>query len=72
MHFRNFLKSRQKMWWFKSADAEALKRKKNYVMVILKVKLDSDKLTPELRTYQKLRLCIQAGNNANKLVARIR
>ena len=60
------------MWWFKSADAEALKRKKNYVMVILKDKLDSDKLTPELRTYQKLRLCIQAGNNVNKLVARIR
>ena len=60
------------MWWFKSADAEALKRGKKYIMVIFKEKFNPDDLTPELRTYQKLRLCIQAGDNLDKLVARIR
>ena len=60
------------MWWFKSVDAEAFKRGKNYIMVILKDKLISDELPPELRTYQKLRLCIHAEDNLEKFADRIR
>ena len=55
---------------FKSADAEALRKK--HVIVIFKDKLDVDELTPELQTYRKLRLCIQPEENIDKLIARIR
>ena len=48
------------MYWFKLADVEAKARKNNYIVVILDEKINADQLTPELRPYQKLRLCIQA------------
>ena len=48
------------MYWFKLADVEAKTRKNNYIIVILDEKINAGQLTPELRSYQKLRLCIQA------------
>ena len=60
------------MWGFKSADAEALKRKSNYNIIVFKDKLKTLELTPELQTYYKLNLCIKPNNNISKLVVRIR
>ena len=66
----NFLKARKKLWYFQSADAEALRKRK--IVVIFKEKLDMEELIPELRTYVKLRLSIQPDPNIDKLAARIR
>ena len=60
------------MWDFKSSDTEAVKGRKNYVLIIFKEKIPMNELTPELRTYVKLRLCIQPSENVDKLAARIR
>ena len=70
MFGRNFLRSKRKLWYFKAADAEALTKKK--IVVVFKEKLKMKELIPELRTYMKLRLCIQPENDINKMVARIR
>ena len=60
------------MWDFKSADTEAVKGKKNYILLVFKERLAMTELTPEMRTYVKLRLCIQHSDNIDKLTARIR
>ena len=60
------------MWDFKSADTEAVKRRKKYILLIFKERLAMNELTPEMKTYVKLRLCIQHSDNIDKLVARIR
>ena len=60
------------MWGFKSADVEALKRKMTYIIIVLKDKLKLDDLTPELKTYYKLNLCVQFSKNIDKTIARIR
>ena len=70
--FRNFLRSKWKMWGFKSADAEALKRKRTYSIIVFKDKLKTLELTPELKTYYKLYLCIKPNDNISKIAARIR
>ena len=67
---RNFLKSKKKLWYFKAADAEALKKRK--MVVVFKQKLEMRELTAGLKTYQKLRLSIQPDENIDKLTARIR
>ena len=60
------------MWDFKSADTEAVKGRKNYILLVFKERLAMNELTPEMRTYVKLRLCIHHSNNIDKLTARIR
>ena len=60
------------MWGFKSADAEALKRKRTYNIIVFKDKLRTSELTPELKTYYKLNLCIKPSDNIKKITARIR
>ena len=60
------------MWDFKSADAEAVKGRKNYILLVFKERLAMNELTPEMRTYVKLRLCIQYSDNIDKLTSRIR
>ena len=59
------------MWGFKSADVEALKRKMTYIIIVLKDKLKLDNLTPELKTYYRLNLCVQSSENIDKITARI-
>ena len=60
------------MWDFKSADTEAVKGKKNYILLVFKEYIPMRELTPEMKTYVKLRLCIQNSENIDKLAARIR
>ena len=60
------------MWDFKSADTEAVKGRKKYIFLVYKERLAMSELTPEMRTYVKLRLCIQHSDNIDKLAARIR
>ena len=60
------------MWDFKSADVEAVKGRKNYILLVFKERLFMSELTPEMKTYVKLRLCIHHSNNTDKLTARIR
>ena len=52
--FRNFLKSRNKIYWFKLADVEAKTRKKNYVDVILKEKIDAGSANTGTKTISKV------------------
>ena len=60
------------MWGFKAADADNLKDKQRHVIVIFKEKLTLDELPAEVRTYRKLRVCIQPSSNLQKMAARIR
>ena len=60
------------MWDFKSADTEAVKGRKNYILLVFKERLAISELTPEIKTYVKLRLCIHHSDNIEKLAARIR
>ena len=60
------------MWDFKSADAEAVKGRKNYIVIVFKDKMNLSELTPELNTYRKLNLCIHANENIDMTAARIR
>ena len=60
------------MWDFKSADTEAVKRRKNYILLVFKERLLMSELTPEMKTYVKLRLCIHYSHNIDKLTAKIR
>ena len=60
------------MWDFKSADTEAVKGRKNYILLVFKENIAMDELTSEMKTYVKLRLCIQHSDNIDKLTARIR
>ena len=52
--------------------AGALARKMTYMIIVLKDKLNFDDLTPELKTYYRLNLCIQSSENIDKITARIR
>ena len=60
------------MWDFKSADTEAVKGRKNYILLVFKESIAMNELTPEMKTYVKLRLCVQHSDNIDKLAARIR
>ena len=60
------------MWGLKLADTQALKRKRKYTVIIFKEKLTLAELTPELRTYKKLGLCIQFDENIDRMAAKIR
>ena len=60
------------MWGLRLADTQALKRKRKYAVIIFKEKLTMAELTPELRTYKKLGLCIQFDENIDRMAAKIR
>ena len=60
------------MYDFRAADTEAVKGRKNYILLVFKERIAMSELTPEMRTYVKLRLCIQHSDNIEKLAARIR
>ena len=71
VEFRDFLRSKKKMWDFKSADTEATKRK-NYILIVFKDNIKVAELPPELKTYKKLNLCIHPSPNLDKIAARVR
>ena len=71
-HFRNLLNSKQKMWNFKSTDAEALKRNEDFILIVFKEKLKMSELPHELQTYYKLNLYVGPDENVDRLSAKIR
>ena len=70
--FRKFLKSKWGMEEFMIADAEAVGGRNNFIILILKDKLQPKDLTPELRTYIRTYTYIKATKNTNKLMKKIR
>ena len=54
------------------ADAEAVVGQNNFIILILKDKLQPKDLTPELRTYIHTYTYIKATKNTNKLMKKIR
>ena len=54
------------------ADAEAVGGRNNFIILILKDKLQPKDLTPELRTYIRTYTYIKATKNINKLMKKIR
>ena len=70
--FRNFLRSPQRVHQFQLADAEALKKKKNHIIVVFKEKLTANELTPKIYTYKTMGLCIECFDNFEEAAAKIR
>ena len=54
------------------ADTEAVSGRKNFIIMILKDKLQMKELTPELKTYVRTYTYIKATKKTNKLMKRIR
>ena len=71
-HSRNFLKSKWGMEEFMIADAEAVNGRKNFIVLVLKERLQMKELTKELRTYMKTYTYIDATRNIDKLMKRLR
>ena len=57
---------------FRIADAEAFRDRKNFIILILKDKIQNKDLTPELRTYVRTYTYIKAKKNTDKLMKQIR
>lgn len=51
LHFRHFLKSKWGMEAFLLADTEAGNRGKNFIITVLKDKLQAQNLTPEIKKH---------------------
>ena len=69
---RKFLKSKWGMEEFMIADAEAVGGRKNFIILIVRDKLQPKELTPELRTYIRTYTYIETTKNTKKLMKRIR
>ena len=54
------------------ADAEAVGGRKNFIIIILKEKLEMKEMTKELRTYMRTYTYIDATKNVNQLMKRLR
>ena len=54
------------------ADAETFRGRKNFIIMILKDKIQNKDLTPELRTYIRTYTYIKATKNTDKLMKKIR
>ena len=54
------------------ADAEAVNGRKNFIIIVLKDKLNMEELTPELRTYLRTYTYIDATTDRVKLQKRLR
>ena len=70
--FRNFLLSRRRLNEFRLADADALNKKKNHIILVFKEKLTANELTPEILTYKTMGLCIEHLQSPEEIAARIR
>ena len=57
---------------FMIADAEAVDGRKNFIILILKEKLNMKDLPRELRTYMRTYTYIDATKNTDKLIKRLR
>ena len=57
---------------FMIADAEAVDGRKNFIIIVLKEKLQMKELTKELKTYMKTYTYIDATKNTDKLIKRLR
>ena len=57
---------------FQLADADALNRKKNHIIIVFKEKLEANQMIPEILTYRTMRLCIEFSRSLNEVAARIR
>ena len=54
------------------ADAEAVDGRENFIIIVLKEKLQMKELTKELKTYMKTYTYIDATKNTDKLIKRLR
>ena len=69
---RHFLMSARRMREFHLADAEALSTKRNHIIMVMKDKMNTNDLVPELQTYKKMGFCIEVTKNKDETAARIR
>ena len=54
------------------ADAEAVDERKNFIILILKEKLERKELTKELKTYMRMYTYIDATKNVDQAAKRLR
>ena len=54
------------------ADAEAVNGRKNFIIIVLKEKMQINKLPKELKTHMKTYTYIDATKNTDKLMKRLR
>ena len=54
------------------ADAEAVNGRKNFIIIVLKDKLEVNKLRPELKTYLKIHTYIDATSSTAQVAKRVR
>ena len=57
---------------FMIADNEAVNGRKNFIIIVLKEKLEINKLPKELKTYMKTYTYIDATKNTDKMMKRLR
>lgn len=70
--FRNFLKSKWGMEEFIIADHEAVNGRKNFIIIILKDKLEMKGLRREVKTYLRTHTYIDGTKNPNQVPQRLR
>ena len=72
-NFRDFLRSKRKLWKFTSVDLMAQQKgSREKIIIIFIDKIKTSELTPELKTYRRLNLCIEPMENIEKLASKIR
>ena len=64
--------SARRMREFHLADAEALSTKSNHIIMVMKDKMNTNDLVPELQTYKNIGFCIGVKKDKNETAARIR
>ncbi len=70
--FRNFLESKWGMEEFMMADAETLNRRRNFIILVLKDKMNTNELAREIRKYVRTYTYIDATKNTNEVIERLR
>ena len=63
MIYRNFIRSNRKMREFRLADADALNQRTNNIIIVFKDEMTTDSLPPELQTYRRMNLCVEASED---------
>ena len=64
--------SARRMREFQLADAEAWQTKRNNIIMVMKDKINTNDLVPELQTYQKMGFCIEVTKDRDETAATIR
>ena len=54
------------------ADAEAMNGRKNFIIIVLKDKLEVNNLQPELKNYLKMHTYIDATSSTSQVAKRVR